>query len=190
MALQNKTRYKIAIVPAVIFWFASIVFFITGLSFGDKSGVMFWIALLLGLSNTVIQIIGNDSNAEDIGMVLFIGWIASYALGIGSNVNSLMMTIQIDNRILEWTVCLSLGAMVEVLPERLFVLFWRSVAPNFSFSAYRPRYNTPQRNNNRPVNQSRSQQVRSRRSPYDGFHPINREDAMEAAEALYTEGEE
>lgn len=127
--MERKFRYQLALIPSIIFWVASIIFFIRGLSFGDTTGWMMYIAFALAIANTAIQVIGNDSTIEEIGIVLFLGWLASYVLGVSSNVNSLLQIIHIDNDILHWSVCVALGAMVEFLPERFWVLFWKTTFP-------------------------------------------------------------
>lgn len=133
--MERKFRYKIAFIPATIFWAASMVFFILGLAFGTigqatTHSIMFWVSVGLAISNTIIQIMGNDAEPGELGLVLFWGWIASYGLGIGSNVNSLIQILNIQNRYLEWLIAISLGTMIEVMPERLWVLFWRSTFPH------------------------------------------------------------
>ena len=130
----NKNKLKLSLVPALIFWVVSMLCFVFGLSFKNPIGysiwgwdVSMWIAVALSIGNTVIQIIGNDQEREKMGMAMYVGWISSYALGIGSNVNTLLGILQIDNVLLEWTIAVSLGSMIEVLPERLLVTFLKSL---------------------------------------------------------------
>lgn len=125
---ESKTRYRMAIIPALIMWAVSMIFFVIGLSVGDTSGWIGYIAAALAVANTIIQIIGNDGDTDSLGPILTIVWIMSYALGIGSNVTALAyVIINIQNPWLEWLVCISLGTIIEIAPEKLFVLFWRSL---------------------------------------------------------------
>lgn len=126
----HDNKPKFALLPALLFWLVSGLFFIIGLSFENPMvlyGVDFStpIAIALALSITIIQVIGNDQD-ENTGFIMKIGWYASYVLGIGTNVNGLLMVFNIPNEILEWSIALSLGTMIEVLPERLLVTFLKS----------------------------------------------------------------
>lgn len=166
MTWWTENKLKLALLPALIFWVVSGICFVFGLSFENPIGVslagldlMIWVAIGLSIANTVIQIIGNDQ--DDISTVLFVGWMASYALGIGSNVNTLLSVLHVDSVFLEWTICIALGAMIEVLPEKLLVIFLKSIENKSRFiqkphrkTEYRP--NFPQ---NKPVNTSRPTSV-------------------------------
>lgn len=120
---------------APVFWVASLICFVLGLAFkGDGvylPGIPFDLSILfslgLGFANTAVQIVGNDTNREDMGMALLLMWIASYMLGIGSNVNFLYQKIGLDSQILQFLVCWGLGVMIEVAPERLLVKFLRAI---------------------------------------------------------------
>ena len=84
------------------------------------------IAIALTVSNTIIQIIGNEQEAEGMGVALWFGWIASYILGIGTNIVGLISILDIANTNLEWGIAFGLGTIIEVLPERLLVLFLKT----------------------------------------------------------------
>jgi hypothetical protein len=117
--------------PALFFWLASVIFFLIGMTTDNQMNLwgINWampISIGLALSNTVIQIIGND--ADDLDPVTYMIWIASYALGIGTNVVGLMKMLSFSNIYLEWIICVSLGVIIEVSPEKLLVRFlknWR-----------------------------------------------------------------
>lgn len=84
------------------------------------------IAISLTISNTIIQIIGNEQETEGMGVALWFGWIASYVLGIGTNIVGLLSILAIENTNLEWGIAFGLGTIIEVLPERLLVLFLKT----------------------------------------------------------------
>lgn len=127
----------LSLIPAIVFWVVSMIFFIIGLNF--KNPIMLFgidfslmIAVALSLANTVIQIIGNDQEKEGLGLALWIGWIGSYMLGIGTNVVGLLSILAIDHVLLEWVIAIGLGTMIEVLPERLVVQFLKTMKPKKS----------------------------------------------------------
>lgn len=126
---QIKIRHTVAVLPAIIFWAVSLAFFVLGLSFDDQTGYMLYIGIALGLANTVVQWIGWDTDPEELGGLLYWTWMASYVLGIGTNMVSLINILQINNTVLEWVVSFALSFIIEVSPERLFVLAWRSLNP-------------------------------------------------------------
>lgn len=123
----------LSLIPAAIFLVVSMAFFVVGLKFENPivlfgKDLSMWIAVSLSLSNTVIQIIGNEKEAEGMGMPLYVGWLASYALGIGTNIYGIMSIVSISNVYLEWIVACTLGTMIEVLPEKLFVQFLKELS--------------------------------------------------------------
>lgn len=131
----NTNKMKIAPFAALIMWAISVLCFVFGLSFnspliafGKDIGV--YLAFALSVANTIIQLIGNGQKFEKDDWVFQVIWIASYALGISSNTNTLMQTIGIDNRFLEWVIALSLGSMIEIAPEKLIILWLRSESKN------------------------------------------------------------
>lgn len=130
----NENKLKLALAPAVIFWLVSMACFVFGLSFKNPLGVTvggmdisLTIAIALSLANTFVQIVGNDQKKEEMDTLFYFGWMASYLLGIGSNVNTLLGILGFSNIYIEWAVCLGLGTMIEVLPEKLFVQFLHSM---------------------------------------------------------------
>lgn len=133
-----KANYKdwLGLSAAPVFWIASLICFVLGLQFKTGTGIMIpWttidavslFSIGLGFANTALQVVGNDTEKEELGMPLFLMWMASYALGIGSNVNFLYSVIGLNGWFLQGMVCWGLGIMIEVAPERLLVKFLRSV---------------------------------------------------------------
>ena len=124
----NKPR--LSLFPAVVFWCVSMIFFMVGLKFSNPiiiigQDLSNLIAISLTVSNTIIQIIGNEQEQDGLGFALWVGWIGSYLLGIGTNIVGLLSILAIDNIYIEWVIALGLGTMIEVLPERLLVQFLR-----------------------------------------------------------------
>lgn len=134
----SGASYKewIGLPAAGVFWVASLICFIFGLAFKSGEGIYLpgiplnlemLFSIGLGLANTAIQIVGNDTDKEDLGLALWIMWIGSYLLGVGSNVNYLYQKIGLDSWVLQAMVCWGLGVMIEVAPERLLVKFLRAI---------------------------------------------------------------
>lgn len=132
----SRVEYKdwIGLLASPIFWISSLICFVMGLAFKQGTGILIpgtsldlilIFSIALGFANTAIQIVGNDTDREDLGMPLFLMWGASYMLGIGSNVNFLYSAIGLNNAFLQFLVCWGLGIMIEVAPERLLVRFLR-----------------------------------------------------------------
>ena len=136
---------------APVFWVASLICFVLGLAFkGDGvflPGIPFDLSILfslgLGFANTAVQIVGNDTDRGDLGMALLLMWVASYMLGIGSNVNFLYQKIGLDSQILQFLVCWGLGVMIEVAPERLLVKFLRAIGVLGNIKSFQPQIQTP-----------------------------------------------
>ena len=133
----NNATYKdwIGLSAAPVFWLASLICFVLGLAFKNETGILLpgssiditvLFSIALGFANTAIQIVGNDTDKEDLGLALFLMWGASYMLGIGSNVNFLYSVIGLNSPVLQFLVCWGLGVMIEVAPERLLVKFLHS----------------------------------------------------------------
>jgi len=142
----NTNKMVLSPVAALIMWAVSVLCFVFGLSFKNPVGyvlggldVSVWVAFALSLANTIIQLIGNGKKMNEMDDVFKAGWIASYALGIASNVNALLNILGMGNVFLEWVVALSLGTMIEVMPEKLIVMWLKSipekVAPSVSNKA-------------------------------------------------------
>lgn len=134
----DNASYKewIGLPAAFVFWIASLICFIFGLAFKTGTGIFIpgtnldittLFSLGLGFANTAVQIVGNDTDKEDLGIALWLMWLGSYFLGIGSNVNYLYSVIGLNNIVLQFMVCWGLGIMIEVAPERLLVKFLRSI---------------------------------------------------------------
>lgn len=168
----------LSLIPALVFWVVSMIFFVVGLSFKNPI-VMFGkdlslaIAVSLSISNTIIQIIGNEQEQEGLGLALWVGWVGSYALGIGTNVVGLLSILSIENVILEWVIAVGLGTMIEVLPERLLVQFlktfkeksWKSKSTNTNQSNNRNQYRRPVTPYKPSGNGNTSVDFRSNRNP-------------------------
>lgn len=174
----NKNKMGVAPFAALILWLISIVCFVFGLSFKNQLLILGYdlgivIAFALSLCNTFIQLIGNDMVKEDV-IFLWI-WRASYLLGISSNTNTLLQIIGIDSVALEWGVALALGAIIEVAPERLVVLWLRSLKDNKKPNQPQNQQHQnkhiqyqPTKSNYKP--QHKPQPVQQRREPT--YHPI------------------
>ena len=127
----KRNKPAMSLIPALVFWVVSMIFFVVGLSFKNPiilfgTDLSLGIAVSLSISNTVIQIIGNEQEQEGLGLALWIGWLGSYALGIGTNIVGLLSILSIENSMLEWIIAIGLGSMIEVLPERLLVQFLKT----------------------------------------------------------------
>lgn len=147
----NTNKMWLAPVAALIMWTVSVLCFVFGLSFKNPMGVMLGkfdvsilIAFSLSIANTIIQLIGNGKDPKDMDSVFQVGWVASYVLGIASNVNALLGILGMGNLLLEWLVALSLGTMIEVMPEKLIVIWLKTLNSQ-------PK---PQQNNNQPKKQN------------------------------------
>lgn len=130
----NENKMWLAPIAALIMWAVSVLCFVFGLSFKNPMGVLvgntdisILIAFALSVANTIIQLIGNGQDFEKMDGVFRIGWYSSYVLGIASNVNALIGILGINNAVLEWAVALSLGSMIEIMPEKLIVVWLRTM---------------------------------------------------------------
>lgn len=145
----HDNKPLMALIPAVVFWLVSMIFFVVGLKFSNPIFILGWdasmaISISLTISNTIIQIIGNEQEAEGMGVALWFGWIASYVLGIGTNIVGLLSILAIENTNLEWGIAFGLGTIIEVLPERLLVLFLKTwEGHKKKGSGFRPQQNRP-----------------------------------------------
>jgi hypothetical protein len=177
------------------------IFFIVGLQFKNPviiagKDVSMAIAVSLSISNTIIQIIGNDQEQDSMGFAMWLGWIGSYALGIGTNTVGLVSILGIENVYIEWTIALGLGTVIEVMPERLLVEFLKGfvgVANNFGRlnrqqsqqnSKNEPKYHNPSENERRRLqeefeNETRGIQERRKGNPsqvtFGEFHHKSKE---------------
>lgn len=165
----NGAGYKewIGLLASPVFWVASLVCFVFGLNFSQGSGIyipgtntdiLILFSIGLGLANTAIQIVGNDSTKEELGMALYLMWGASYMLGIGSNVNYLYGVIGLSHWLLQFLVCWGLGIMIEVAPERLLVRFLRAIGV---LKSVQVQYNTQRQV---PTQQPQSQRIPPQRN--------------------------
>jgi hypothetical protein len=128
----RKNKPMFSLVPAIIFWVTSVIFFVVGMSFDNPmllfgTDVSMYIAIALSLAITFIQILGND--ASDMDFIEKVVWLASYALGIATNVYGLMTVLQFTNHSLEVITSVSLGIIIEVSPERFLIRFLKSMRP-------------------------------------------------------------
>lgn len=144
--IKNWSR----LVVSLIYWAASMIFFVVGFSFSNPivifgTDISVPLAVALSLANTVIQVSGNGDDDKDwIDNVI---WIASYALGISTNYIGLTMLLNMGDPKLEMIVSASLGTMIEILPERMLVKFLKEYKP---FKKSNP-VKTPQGKFNRPA---------------------------------------
>ena len=135
--MNNYDKYKafkpyLGLFVALIFWSASFIFFIVGMSFDTElvvfgKNIITAVSVALALAITIIQVAGNgDKDIEGLDLVV---WLASYALGIGTNVYGLSVVLNMNNPNLEWLVAISLGIIIEVSPERQLVKFLKGAKP-------------------------------------------------------------
>jgi len=173
----------LALVPAVVFWMVSMIFFVVGLRFNNPllvfgKDVSTIVAVALTISNTVIQIIGNEQESDRMGIALWIGWIASYVLGIGTNISGLASVLSVQSVNLEWAIAFGLGTMIEVLPERLLVMFLRTWTGSAKLKAFRPQ-NRPY-NPNSPVMNKIPKKDNGERPPWDNpAHSVKGENSKQ-----------
>lgn len=161
----NTNKMWLAPVAALIMWAVSVLCFVFGLSFKNPMGVMLGkfdvsilIAFSLSIANTIIQLIGNGKDPKDMDSVFQVGWVASYVLGIASNVNALLGILGMGNLLLEWLVALSLGTMIEVMPEKLIVIWLKTLnsQPKPQQNNQPKRQNYPDKNVYRPIMPTKS----------------------------------
>lgn len=182
----NDNKMWLAPFAALIMWTVSMFCFIFGLSFKNPTGVVIgkldaamWVAIFLSVANTIIQLIGNGKKVEEMDFVFKVGWYSSYALGISSNVNFLLGILGMNNPFLEWVVSISLGAMVEIMPEKLVIMWLKSLnsKPNDQPQKYIPQHkpNNPMPNfrpaNNQPKPRQ-NQPFPPKTTPMPTYHPI------------------
>jgi hypothetical protein len=153
---QNKLL--LSLIPAAVFWAVSMVFFVVGLQFKNPvvmagKDLSMAIAISLSVSNTIIQIIGNDQEQDEMGFAMWLGWIGSYVLGIGTNTVGLVSILGIENVYIEWSIALGLGTVIEVMPERLLVQFLKGFVGVANGFGHRPHGGMP----NKPQNQFQNQ---------------------------------
>lgn len=129
----------LGIVPACILWAISLSTFVIGLSFDSGSTTAVWMGIGLALSTTVLQILGNGKSAKEQGPLMFAVWIASYILGISSSAYALTMFLGIPNQILDWIISISIGVIVEIVPEPAFVRFYGAFKSLHLFKNFTPR---------------------------------------------------
>lgn len=132
--LDSWNANKMAIAPyvAIVLGAVSMLCFVLGLSFKNPIimfGVDFSmvIAFALSLCNTAIQLIGNGNDQVGDDWVFSAIWKASYLLGISSNVNTLLSILGMSSIYLEWTVALALGSIIEIAPEKLIIMYLKSL---------------------------------------------------------------
>lgn len=154
----NKYKMWLAPFASLFLWGISVIAFVWGLSFKNPLVVYgfdatMYIAFGLSVCNTIIQLIGNgmkiDGNQTD--NVFFWIWVASYALGISSNTNTLLQILSIESKVLEWIIALALGAIIEIAPEKMILMWLKSIVPTkrFSFQGNHGQQTKPN-NGNRP----------------------------------------
>lgn len=128
----KNNKMFLSLIPALIFWGVSMVFFVVGLKFGQSLIIFGFdvaqiISISLAISITVVQIIGNDTGWSEADLPLRIGWLGSYMLGIGTNVVGILSILSIESKNMEFVIALGLGTMIEVMPERLLVKFFQGL---------------------------------------------------------------
>lgn len=132
LELWNEYKMWLAPLAAIFLWIISVICFVFGLSFKNPVMVMsidatLYISFGLAMCNTIIQLIGNDMDFGDNDKTFWWIWIASYVLGISSNTNTLLQILGLNNIWLEVLIATSLGAMIEIAPEKLVKMWLRSL---------------------------------------------------------------
>lgn len=134
MNLKSWNTYKMYAAPfvALVLWGISVICFVFGLNFKNPLIVMgtdisLPFSFALAMCMTVIQVVGNGRDNKDDGIFKWIWW-ASYVLGISSNTNTLLGILGLNNTLLEWGVAVPLGAIIEIAPEKLIVM-WIEALP-------------------------------------------------------------
>jgi len=162
----KENKASLSLFPALFFWVVSVIFFIVGLKFENPiflfgKDLSMVIAIGLSISNTFIQILGNDQEGDEMGLAMWLGWVGSYMLGIGTNVAGLYSVFAIQPTWLRWTISIGLGTMIEVLPERLFVKFLQSIK-------VKSKNNNQQQNSNNNHRQQQQQNNNQQRQQQPG----------------------
>lgn len=131
---QYKERKSyMRLVAAVVYWVASMIFFIIGFSFSNPivifgKDISVPLAVALSLVNTIIQVSGNDDDKMD--FIDKVVWVASYVLGIVTNYIGLLAFLNMADGNLEKLIAASLGTMIEILPERMLIKFLKEFKKN------------------------------------------------------------
>lgn len=128
----RKSKPWARLVAALIYWAASMIFFVVGFSFSNPIVIFGYdisvpLAVALSITNTIIQISGNDDDRMD--AIDRMVWIASYVLGISTNYIGLTMLLNMSDPNLENIIAFCLGVMIEVLPERMLIKFLKELKP-------------------------------------------------------------
>jgi hypothetical protein len=147
-------KWKPAVgVPAALFlWVASFIFFMVGMGsqpmYVNGKDVSVFLAAGFSIANTLIQLAGAFDKEKD--WVTYTFWLASYGLGIALSTWGLMLLWQLPNKYAELFICLCLGIMVEIAPEKLIAQFLKSLKSGRK--PYSPNY-TPQAQGQKPISQ-------------------------------------
>lgn len=119
----NKIKLQSSLIAAIGLMTLSAISFNYGLNFVGEWG--FLITVVVWVSFTVIQFIGNDlDNHED--WVFTALWFFTYMVGIGAGTWALYGFISVPNEYLRWMIAVGLSGAAEIAPERLIVMFLRS----------------------------------------------------------------
>lgn len=159
-----------AVLASIALWFISVIFFVVGFSFGTElvffgNNVAMPVALAISLVNTVIQIVWNDERDDIMDWVL---WGCSYVVGIASNIYGLRIILNMTDPRLELALAISLGAMIEIAPEKLLLKGLASIRVNFKFGGFGGgKRSSP---SNRPNDAFRPAQQNPQKSGYQAQH--------------------
>lgn len=92
--------------------------FTLGLSLEDKTGMMYWIATMLWVSCSLVQIAGTSRLSQsDFGFQLLV-WI-SYGIGVPVGAFAWAEILPFGSGFLAWVAYVGLSAFIEYAPERL-----------------------------------------------------------------------
>jgi hypothetical protein len=135
----NIKKMNIAPILALGLWIISALCFVFGLNFKNPMGISLWgvdlgiiVASMLSIIMTGVQLMGNGKSLKELQRddpIFFIGWVATYFLGIASNVNTLLMILGVSNIYLEGIIAVSLGAIIEIMPEKIIIRWLKAQTP-------------------------------------------------------------
>lgn len=142
------------------------------------------VALIISMVNTIFQIAWNDKRDDIWEWGL---WVASYVVGISSNYMGLILVLNMSDPMMEKILSLSLGAMIEIGPEKLLLRglrelkasgspMFKSNKPNNNGPKFQPfNPNQPSSNPSRPAqppNYRSSQQPQGKPNPQVSNRPV------------------
>jgi hypothetical protein len=123
----NWYRMKpyLLIIGSCLLWVVSFIMFVVGLKFNrplmfGNWEVSLFVASVMSITLTVIQISFNDADMDEKSMMFYVG-LASYVLGIFADYNGISQIMSIEPFYMKSIVSLALAFIVEVSPEFLLL---------------------------------------------------------------------